>query len=833
MNDTPPNETELNLWAYPPKKKVLGPRKIELTPLTKITRHIINQHFRENKNLVLVYPSSTFDFLPILSYEFMKREKRDVMVFTRDKGRIGENPYEKQKRKYSLLADKNKRYLFYDFIPGVLYEEGRTVEVRVGDALHLPRAKRGIKSKIKSRLKNLSDRKEQFEKQLLLFQNNELRHRNIKLVNSLIYKDAEYSNVPLDIGLLVFENLNSKIWNQKKVEEFSEWIEPCIKEGIQLIFHISNYTDLEYIDMLREKTDSIVLYLPRDLLEKNRDFFYGRKSKKLLARDTLKKYNLDSEEMYSRHHFSLSKKTVEGQGTGTKQCWKLLSKATLEEEDRKSIRKILWRLPRLFIHPSSYKIPYQFQEGSYRNIGLDTFLNLFEEKIERSKSPPKNKELLSKLVILYDNFKETKRYGEDLSYSKKSKPYELMSFIQERKNEWKDGGKRFLIGTFDGFERNKLEKKLNGAFGPEFGEVKTLRNLNYLENHCQKDKVLILPSPPPSEYFCLLLRDYEEIVIFCYKGWEEKRFREQQKLVGSISKKFLQRAVKSFDRIYDYFDWNKNNVPDGFSSLKEGLGEGITRETRGNNIQEDVKEEIKKEELEELKKQEDEFEKFSSSELSLEGAKEEDLAFKISRFPERKPTREIHLPSSESLIKIEGRENKFRQKNAREIEKGDLIILIDKEERKSLVELLSEEIGLEKDLDTTHLAEWKKRLREYISVEGLSVKEFYRTLSEKSDISYQAVLSWVHGEVIGPRNPEDLRRIGEIINYPYLVEEYENLYSDMEKLRNAHQKVGRRIEVIIKNKLEGKKVNHEFSFDEFSLSRRLTVYRVESISSIE
>ena len=56
-----------------------------------------------------------------------------------------------------------------------------------------------------------------------------------------------------------------------------------------------------------------------------------------------------------------------------------------------------------------------------------------------------------------------------------------------------------------------------------------------------------------------------------------------------------------------------------------------------------------------------------------------------------------------------------------------------------------------------------------------------------------AIRMWVVGVAIGPRDPEDVRRLGAVLGDDYLVECYGDVHDAIRELRGAHVRLGRRL----------------------------------------
>jgi len=132
---------------------------------------------------------------------------------------------------------------------------------------------------------------------------------------------------------------------------------------------------------------------------------------------------------------------------------------------------------------------------------------------------------------------------------------------------------------------------------------------------------------------------------------------------------------------------------------------------------------------------------------------------------------------------------------AEKLTAGDELLLFDGEVRKDLLGKV-----LEVAEDIPQLAApaawvdyWRDALRR--AYEAFGSYEGLRAELERHGCSKQAqtVRLWVRGVVIGPEDPEDIRRLGESIVDRPLIANYRQITDAMRSLRSAHQQLGRRL----------------------------------------
>ena len=158
---------------------------------------------------------------------------------------------------------------------------------------------------------------------------------------------------------------------------------------------------------------------------------------------------------------------------------------------------------------------------------------------------------------------------------------------------------------------------------------------------------------------------------------------------------------------------------------------------------------------------------------------------------------------TQALLDLTGAVTRWRPNSAEpdpgarvsELRVGDELVFLDGDAHKDLVAKVLEVVG-----DVPRLmrpAELVSRWR----IALLRARGRFGTYEELADamrrhgfqLGSDAIRMWVVGVAIGPRDPEDVRRLGAVLGDDYLVECYGDVHDAIRELRGAHVRLGRRL----------------------------------------
>lgn len=817
------------------KKTQMQP--LVLTKLSECLKYTYESSLKHSKNTIIIYPENIFRPATYFAYIFMKNYNKDVLFFTTDIGEKSNNPYQNHLEKFCLMQEQGRRgFIWHKYLPCVLENNKLNIKIIF---------KKGVKNEDKAYFdsqlnSNLNADCANFNK--LIFSKKMLNANSLNNIKEIIFEKKKYQ-FENNIGLCIFENLSNKINNEKELNNFVEWLDPLIKNDIHFIFHISNYIDTRFINKLQEKTNSVVFYASPDLLHKGKDLFSQKDSLQKLSLS----YNLDNEEIYEKDKDKILAVPIFGQGISTKQIYRTLKEVEnnnkIPSELLSRIKKLIFLLPKLTVHPSSWgrSLSYKFEDNEFRSITVKTFFRELDNYIKKTnvKQIEPLAKLRDQLVALYANLDETDRYGEDHPYTRISKPYQLIELIKTISAE--DDISEIIIGVFDGREKNVLNKKLDLFFGHKDDKVKnnitakTINQLSYL-NENTNSRILILPSYLLTKHFSEYFKSYKKIYVLVYEGDEEKQCANQRELINYANLKFIDISIKYFKGLYKSLNWKKDIFIDKIDKLKIKEDIEMPEIKQGKiDAEEDllqrIKDKISKDDnLKELKENDDLFDD-SKDELLYESEYKDmkkDYLLILSSI-EDGDIKKIELSKTKTLLYINDKKE-VEEKEIKELQNDDLVILIQGDERKSFIDYIAKRTGIDDEIDLYHIKVWKEKLNQFMEEKNINNNElFLRYKKLGGNIKTNPFHRWKDSiQNIAPRNKDDLRIIGSIIGYKYLSENTEELFRDINQLRTTHRIIGREINNIIKKKISGNTNN--LSFDNFDISNQLRIYKIKKIT---
>ena len=131
---------------------------------------------------------------------------------------------------------------------------------------------------------------------------------------------------------------------------------------------------------------------------------------------------------------------------------------------------------------------------------------------------------------------------------------------------------------------------------------------------------------------------------------------------------------------------------------------------------------------------------------------------------------------------------------------GDYIIIIDNDERKSLLNLVIELSNFNYIINTDLVEYWKLEFLNYVESNNLKYSEIYNIYCNNGgDKTYQTVMQWCKGEILGPQSANDLYIIGKIINDGFIMDNYLSMFQQISLMRTSHRLIGRKLKKMIKS----------------------------------
>lgn len=146
------------------------------------------------------------------------------------------------------------------------------------------------------------------------------------------------------------------------------------------------------------------------------------------------------------------------------------------------------------------------------------------------------------------------------------------------------------------------------------------------------------------------------------------------------------------------------------------------------------------------------------------------------------------------------------------LEPGDRLIIMSPETREYIASrILSAKREEEKESPARRIIrQWQEELARKMEELGISQTEVLRRIrSLGSERATPGVIrQWANGEVLGPRDPHDIRRVGEAIESVWLRDNCQRVWQALFVIRNGHRALGRKITQIIQKAALG---NHDLA----------------------
>jgi hypothetical protein len=730
-----------------------------LSPLTNFFLNVFVNAI-EKRNVTIAIPDVVLRPIPIVSYLYAKQKNKSVLVFT-----IARDFHYKN---YHLLNHKD--FLFRYTPLGFISNEG--VEAKV----YLPRATRDFKRRY------IQYQKENFlespEPKILLSQEDRMVDDIIKklVIDEEIFDNVE---VGIDTGLIIFENVDRFVYSQYSAKSFLKWIFPLLNREVRFIFHFAN-PDSKFIQTIKEATNSLVVPFGTAMLRSNAEI--QKKSieyfRKIYADDKrraelINKYNVDRAYFYENITSVEIVEPVLKAGNidyHLRNAKEVLSKIDENRIKNKklyyTVKSLLYMLPNLIINPSKYKKLYEDDFVGWRYYTVPQLLEMLREHIheENEDNIVFLEDLISEIYCVYAELKECRRYGtKELDYSKAT---------------------------------------------------------------------LVLPGPVRMKYMSVLLRPYEKITVLAYEGENYNRAKEQIDLFYTYSIEQEETLMAYLEEVYNFLDVPRDALFKDYLKRRE---QSVNEEVRTHPGDKDKETELldRLREIVEIEPQYNHYKKYEDEIAEVEGIITE-LEKKETEIERRKAgtfyevvLRRIGetqikklLPAETTYIYEENGE--IQEGTPRNLKSGFHVVILDNDERKTLLDVIIEIFDLEETVDKYLIGLWKERLIKFIEEYDLSYADFYRRYKRiGGKREYQTVLNWAKGNVIAPEKTNDLFIIGKILEDAEIIEDYQVIDREVSKLRNRHRNIGRKVRKIVKEMLKGRIDATTLSYEEYALYERI------------
>lgn len=790
----------------------------KLSPITNFFLNtFINSH--EDKNLIVFIPDFMLRPIPLLSYFYSYLNKKSTLIFSQKGQRVNESPIDLHIRNYYMLNWQGE-YLFYDIPIGIMTNKDVKAE------FFFPRVhNRHLKQKyISQQENNFADNN---KPKLLLYHDNKGNRifKNIK--NLIIDKRKIKSEAKLDLGLIIFENLDRFIYSDYTSRIFLKWLKELLPKNTRFIFHFSNPRQMKFINQLKDATNSLVLPFTTNILQNNNEikkqslkYFNLEEYRPIIS--LFNRYNVDLPNFYQHDPQieildSLESGNIDDHFEGAQNITRVI-------DDKKLINKRVyykaWKMlnimPDLSINPSRYK-SISKNNDSWRYYSIPEIIENFESNLEKEHEKNKLplKRFISEVSSVYDELSQCKRFSEKNSFSRIAKDYKLINIAKNL-----DDPENTIIATYSALEKRILREDLD-KIGLNSVNVEDINWISY-RHFNRSDKKLILPGALTTKNMLELFLPYKEIKFLAYEGLNEKRIKEQVDLASLYSFEEEKFSMNYVSEVYSFFDIEKNNA----------FFKDFNKRTKAYENDEEIEKppipdsnpfkEFKKKvfkkahsseyqsEIEFVEKQIDEIE---STDVDTETFDEYVEFLLLNLKNERKYRKKLNMGKSYFYLKTLG--GNIFEGTPKMFKPGNFVVILDDDDQKSLLQLIIDIFDLEESVNKKLIEYWKYAFMKFIRNQ-ISENELYERYLDLGGQRTQAtVRNWARGSVLGPDDPDDLLIIGKIIGNQAIINNYNLMNSEIDKIRNIHRVTGRRLKTIIKkiiferDDLEPSKLNYE------------------------
>ena len=189
---------------------------LSLTKLSECLEYTLNRSLEKSKNLIIVYPENSLRPATYLAFLFMRKYRKDAILFTADRGERSENPYRNHLKRFCLLQEiGSPGFIWHSYLPCLLKDSALNIEIIF---------RKGLKSFDKANFKKeLKLKNERLHYNKLIFSTTMLNVNTFNNIKNLVFDGEDYRSNNA-IGLCIFENLSNQILTENDLNNFIEWL---------------------------------------------------------------------------------------------------------------------------------------------------------------------------------------------------------------------------------------------------------------------------------------------------------------------------------------------------------------------------------------------------------------------------------------------------------------------------------------------------------------------------------------------------------------------------------------------------------------------------------
>lgn len=199
----------------------------------------------------------------------------------------------------------------------------------------------------------------------------------------------------------------------------------------------------------------------------------------------------------------------------------------------------------------------------------------------------------------------------------------------------------------------------------------------------------------------------------------------------------------------------------------------------------------------------------------------------------------------DEMINFVRPDGSIERRYARSARPRDRVLYIHGERQQNLYELLLSRIHNHHSIraHVEYIQAWQREVQEQISTylrHGHTIDELHTAMVDRGSTiqTPMAVYFWAKGWVMRPRDPEDLRRLSEILDMPFTAKCYKFIHSAGDRLHGLHIQLSRRLKAWIMKGAAGDHMRDEVIDKEIQLTfgdvqDALKVLAVESCCEVD
>lgn len=792
-----------------------------LSPLTDFSLDIFANVIYE-KNVIINFPDFKLGPASLFSYIFTEKFGKSVYILADERGDSLNSRTKSSLNKNHYLLSDYESFVFRKFPVFYLRRVNKDNEAYQNNSIdykltlerYLPRSDNSFKKTYTE--KNIVT--DPFFPKLILDTDSNLF--NIKEKLNIVLKNNDYINSEKHpIGLIIIENADRFFRSYGRLENFISWFKE-LDTDIKLLIHFNN-PSIDFVKIFIDELNFTVIPFNRYILENNdylktisQEYFSNKQSQEL---ELLNRYNLDSS-IFVNKEVNLSIYPLIYSGSIDMffaNAYSTFKKIDIEKVFNQyslhRARELLFDLYNLTINPSYLKIAFIINNKWIRG-SIPHFIENFKSRLfmENNKNRFFIYNFLDSLSNMYYELANCKRVNEDLSYSREGKDYILFEMLVDLAKK----GEKVFVGTYLDNEPNILKEVLKKGFSIEEESIVpiNMKMLIQKSDEEKEGKILVLPGVLPEVFTSELFKPYKEIIILSYEGNNHKFLVEQldKVIYGNILEEkeymdVLKETLELFDSAEDNEILNDFNNRFELIEFKEQPLENPDDGPVEDDGAEESETSIFHIDLN-LKNYMDEWSE-SKSNLNIDLSNEinqrnyDTISFRLQNIQTQEFV-EKNLPVNKSYLAFDNiyHIDEATELKPSELKSGDYIIIIDNDEKKSLLNLVIDSSDFKSQINMNLVEYWKLEFLNYVESNNLKYSEVYNIYCNRGgDKTYQAVMQWCKGEAIGPQSAQDLYIIGDILDNMFIMDNYLSIFQQISLVRTSHRLVGRKLKKMIKS----------------------------------